>query len=389
MAGALTEVDVAVIGGGPAGSAAALTLLRYTKRAVALIERSTFEQPRAGESTSPAIVPLLHFLGVAEVLSARTARAAPAYAAAWGGPEPMVRHGIFTGQGDGLLLDRRAFDRALGRAVAERGGRLLLGHGLRRARREGPGWHLEIEGPAGPASLRCGFVIDASGRGASFARGLGVQRRDEDALVGVVVRFAPRGREGAEDEEPAATLVEAAPDGWWYSAPLPDGQLVAAYMTDAVSVRAARLATVEGLQATLRQAPFTLARVLGREASAAPHVARARSQRLERFTGEGWAAAGDAATAFDPLSSMGIGYALWSGTHAARLAEDVLLGGSPLAEAYDETMGRHFEQYLRLRWRYYQLERRWADRPFWAARHARPPELVGAEPGHLAGRPAS
>jgi len=46
------EVDVAIVGGGPAGAAAALTLLRYTPRRVAVIERSAFETPRVGEAAS-------------------------------------------------------------------------------------------------------------------------------------------------------------------------------------------------------------------------------------------------------------------------------------------------------------------------------------------------
>jgi flavin-dependent dehydrogenase len=92
------------------------------------------------------------------------------------------------------------------------------------------------------------------------------------------------------------------------------------------------------------------------------------------MAGPGWAAAGDAAASFDPLSSMGIGHALWSGTHAARLAEDVLLGPSSFAADYNEVMQRQYQQYLQLRRRYYRLERRWPDRAFWRGRHG-----VGAE----------
>lgn len=366
------EIDVAIIGGGPAGAAAALTLLRYTRRQVAVVERSAFESPRVGESTSASIVSLLGYLGASDVLSDHTVRASCAAAAAWGGPEPRVRHSLFTSQGDGLLLDRRAFDAGLCEQVAARGGRLLLRHGLRRAVRRDEHWDLElVDADHAAVAVRCRFVIDASGRRACLARQLGVAVQRDDALVGVALRFAPR-RSEAGAREPAATLVEAAPDGWWYTAPVPDGQLIAVFMTDASLVRALRLTDPEGIRLAIASAPHTRARLAGRAAPARPQVSSACSRRLAELVGPGWVAAGDAATSFDPLSSMGIGHALWSGTHAARLAEDVLLGASSLPAEYAKVMQQQYEQYLLLRQRYYRLEQRWPDRPFWrVARAAR------------------
>jgi flavin-dependent dehydrogenase len=370
------EIDIAIIGGGPAGAAAALTLLRYTERRVAVIERSAFEAPRIGESTSSSISSLLSFVGASHVLSDHTARASCAAAAAWGGPEPMVRHALFTSQGDGLLLDRRAFDAQLCEEVAARGGHLLLRHGLRRAERRGERWHLELfTEERDPVALSARFVIDASGRRASLARQLGVPAHRDDALVGVALRFAPRSWGTSDCVEPAATLVEATPDGWWYTAPVPDGQLVAVFMTDAPLVQALRLTDPEGVRQALASAPHTRARLIGREAPAPPQVASACSRRLAELVGPGWVAAGDAAASFDPLSSMGIGHALWSGTRAARLAEDVLLGPSNLAADYRSVMQQQYEQYLQLRQRYYRLEQRWPDRPFWRCRHGRQPSL--------------
>jgi Cobalamin-independent synthase, Catalytic domain len=72
------------------------------------------------------------------------------------------------------------------------------------------------------------------------------------------------------------------------------------------------------------------------------------------------------------LSSMGIGHALWSGIHAARLAVDVLLGPSSFAADYSEVMKQQYQQYMQLRQRYYRMDRmeqRWPERPFWRCRH--------------------
>src|SRR4051794_19653045 len=63
------DVDVAIVGGGPAGAAAALTLRRYTGRSVVLIERSSYGELRIGETVSNALKPLLAYLGVSQVSS--------------------------------------------------------------------------------------------------------------------------------------------------------------------------------------------------------------------------------------------------------------------------------------------------------------------------------
>ena len=126
----LIEVDVAIIGGGPAGSAAALALLSYTARKVLVVERTAFEAPRPAEAITSAISPLLRFLQLEPALSARTARPAGIAAAAWGGAAAGDCPGLFIGEGEGFFVDRRAFDASLCEAVAARGGHVLLHHKL-------------------------------------------------------------------------------------------------------------------------------------------------------------------------------------------------------------------------------------------------------------------
>ena len=56
--------DVAVIGGGPAGSVFA-TRMAQLGFDVCLVERSRFPRPHLGESLSPGVMPMLASIGAA------------------------------------------------------------------------------------------------------------------------------------------------------------------------------------------------------------------------------------------------------------------------------------------------------------------------------------
>ena len=334
---------MAVIGGGPAGAAAALTLLRYTNRRVVVIERSGYDEWRAGETLSPGVTPLLQYLGVSIGPHLR----ASGTAAAWGGPQVVSRDFFFTGAGDGMNLDRAAFDRALIAAVPDvrlRTHVVSVGEAI--ALSDG-------------SSITADFVIDASGRHASYARLMGAKPQLHDQLTGVISVYQTRG------ELESSTLVEAVPYGWWYSAPIPGERLVVALMTDADIVRERR--------AGLDDAPATRARIADAHLVREPVILPAHSARLDRIAGDGWAAAGEAAASFDPLSSMGIGYALTSGINAARAADSWLRGNRDHLASYAEDVARHFDAYLDRRGAYYAMEQRWPDEAFWRRRAPHPP----------------
>lgn len=347
----MTDFDVAIIGGGPAGTAAALTLLRYSKLRPVVIERSRYDGWRVGETLSPGVVPLLQYLG-AEHLLEQGQRRAYATSAAWGGPDVVSRDFLFTGGGDAWHLDRAKFDRALAELVTERGGEVRCGAGFQPASGEQAG------------GLHNTFVIDASGRHAVYARSQGAHAIADDHLTGLVAIF-----EGGNDNQ-TATLVEAVEDGWWYSARLPENRTVVAFMTDADIVRAGNLHDENAWLERLGDTRPTRLRIVDAQLVQGPVPCPAHSQILDRVAGDGWLAAGEAAAGFDPLSSMGIGYAIASGIQAARVAASTLGGNSEHVRLYASDVTRHYQAYLARRHAYYAIEKRWPDSPFWSRRHA-------------------
>jgi flavin-dependent dehydrogenase len=360
--------DVVILGGGPAGAAAALSLRRHAPAlSVAIVEQSGYDAPRVGETLPPTVQAVLEQLGVWETFLKGGHVAAYGTRSAWGSDELYDNEFIYHPAGRGWHLDRRRFDRMLARAAEVRGVTAYSNHKFADSRADGRGgWLLETKaGRGGELLIRAAFVIDATGRRAAFAAQRGVRKMPLDRLLGVSVTF---GANQAEPLRDTYTLVEAWEDGWWYSALLPEGELVVFCMSDADAVKRRGLNSSPAWLDQLEQTGHTGGRVRNATPLDAPTVRAAHTQRLERPTGEAWLAVGDAATTFDPLSSQGVLKSLRSGVLASYAVADYFKGTASGLEKYEALTAREFNEYLRARTDFYGRERRWKDSPFWRRR---------------------
>lgn len=353
--------DVAVIGGGPAGTAAALTLRSHAPALkVVLLEAGGYARTRPGEILPALAAPVLDALGVRTAFDAAGFVPARALVSAWSSPAAVERHSLFSAAGHGWHLDRRRFDRLLADAAVDRGVDLRIHRPVRSARPSQDGWRLEAPGRA---PVEASQLIWATGRSWPLARSLGAAVRVHDRRIACLRYFS-----GSPAPEAGTTLIEARPEGWWYTAGLPEGGRVVACITDPATARRLQLRSRDGWRRAL-DATLHIAGALGKEAVETGSVASpAGTVSLDPVCGPGWFAAGDAAFAPGPLSAQGLVRALRGGMFAAYAASDSLRGGGEESRArYGALAARELADYLAALRRHYADVRQHADQAFWKA----------------------
>jgi flavin-dependent dehydrogenase len=348
-----------IVGGGPAGTSAAIALAT-SGREVILVERTAYAGHRIGETLPPAANPVLDRIGVGRDALHECAIRCPGSASAWGEEKPRRNDSLFDPDGDGLHLDRAAFDRLLAFRSTTAGAEVKTRHFVKSCRRVGRAWLVTISGPNGIREVFASTIIDASGRAPWPGRPS--RRKTFDRQVAVVGLYEPD-KDASLDRW---TWVESARDGWWYSAALPGGRLVAAYFTDADLLDASMGQREGRFTELLSRTHWTRERLRGARALDQLRVVSATSTIAIPIAGDGWVAVGDAASTIDPLSSQGILYAITSGLNAAEALLDHDRVGA-LAR-YARAITAQFYNDLAARAYFCQRERRWTDSPFWRRR---------------------
>lgn len=351
--------DAAVVGAGPAGSAAALTLARHGLKTL-LIEARETEPSKIGESLAPAATPLLAALGLhAQQMEAHHL---PYHGnrSAWGSEGLTEADFLFHRYGSGWQLDRILFERQLS-AAAEDAGAAVLDGTILASVRAGRGWELSLRpNRHGLRSVRASWIVDATGRRGAVVRRLGLRRRTMDRMVCVYAMAWCPDPQGLEDMH---TVVESTPEGWWYTVPTPGGGRTVAWLTDA-DLLPPEWRNLDWFLGRLRQTRHIRNAIDSVEYAwpEVPDCTSASSSHLEAAQGPGWIAVGDAVMTFDPISSRGLFHSLCTGHHGALaiLRKETLEYGMAMDEVW--------HAYLSQRQRHYLLEARWPDKPFWARR---------------------
>ncbi|GGJ26853.1 NAD(P)/FAD-dependent oxidoreductase [Deinococcus roseus] len=330
----MEPLDLLILGGGPAGCAAALTAARLGLR-VQVLERHP-QRSKPGDALPPQAAPILQKLGVVPDPAWAVPTAGLEFR--WGNDAVNLTSFPAVHQRFGLALHREAFEQHLRTLAAKAGAKFSAGVHPERVQETATGWRVSCHNHP---EVLAHFVLDATGRQAWFARQLGISRIQLDAQVALF-------RMNQSVKGPPWIQVHSETDGWWYTSQLPQARSEMFF--------------------TVPETPAYLASI--REGGW--KAAAASTSFLNRIAGKRWLAVGDAAFTFDPIASQGISQALSSGYYAALAARDVLNGKTEAGAAYALTLLKATDAFFR-EWRgIYQTEQRFAGSLYWKSRHQLP-----------------
>ena len=352
--------DVAVIGGGPAGAVVAAQLAKYGCK-IALVDRSDSEF-KIGETLPPSSRVLLHKLQLLDLLQDGSHLPCYGNQSAWGSSDLVNTDFIFDPHGAGWHLDRAQFDEQLRKEAERRGVRVFPRTRVVDVSRLEEKWVIPL-GDEKQTVLKCDWMVDSTGRSRWLARRLKIKVSQYDSLIAVAAVFDTS---GVHNDRDSRTLVESVPAGWWYTALLPGSRRIAVFFSDAGTSAAGFCGDQASFLRLLDETRHVKNRIAPNSPLLHGPLARpAESARLELLCGSNWLAVGDAAMSFDPLSSQGILSAIQSADAAAGALHRAMAGNRNALEEYSAGLHSEYDKYLRERERYYALEARWRDQPFW------------------------
>ena len=318
--------DVAIIGGGPAGSTAA-TLLAKASRRVIVLEREKFPRFHIGESLLPFSTQAFDRLGVREKLD-RTflPKFGAEIVAACGtkGVKFYFKDGFRTRRDRAYQVTRSEFDKLLLEHSRENGAEVREETEVKKIAFEEDRVKIDIETSDGARSIiESRYLLDCSGRQTTLGNFFKL-KKSYDHLQKFSVFAHYENVDRAEGIDGTFIRMVRGLDRWFWMIPLTPTRMSIGVVMDTTTYRAMKLPAEAALEKCIGEQPMVLERMTRAERVSPVYSAGDYSYRNARLFGDRWLLAGDAAGFIDPVFSSGVFLAIMSAEKAADALDEIL-----------------------------------------------------------------
>ena len=359
---AVENYDVAIIGGGPAGSTAA-TLLSKAGRRVIVLERDKFPRFHIGESLLPFSMETFTRLGIQEKLRAGFVEKFGGEIAEAGGEKAAkfyFKDGFGSRTDRSYQVTRSKFDKMLLDHAAESGAEVREETMVENVDFDQDGATLFLRrdavlrvlgrAEARPSeNIRALYVIDASGRNSVIGNKFKLKKSYQH-LQKLSLFAHYEGLEREEGIDGTLTRMVRTLQSWFWIIPLENDRTSIGIVLEAADFKSSGLSAEEFFERAIAEQPLVRNRIgAGRRVSQV-YTAADFSYRSERLTGDRWLLAGDAAGFIDPVFSSGVFLAVLAGEQAADVLHEVLdhpKRARRLFRHYERLVNRAMDVYLR------------------------------------------
>ena len=316
--------DVLVIGGGPAGSTAAIALARRGWK-VTLLEKERHPRFHIGESLLPMNTPILERLGVLEQVRAiGVLKLGADFPSDEGGYNTFkFERALDAKAGYAFQVKREEFDRILFEQARACGVDAREQARVTDVQFDGRQARVRADCDGQVHEFRPRYLLDASGRDTFLGNTFKLKRRNPRHQSAALFSHF-RGVELRPGEDAGNISIYRHPHGWMWLIPLRDGVMSMGVVCFPDYMKT-RQGDSEGfLLRTLALNPEVARRMAGAQRVAPVHATGNYAYECTRMSGPGWLMLGDAYAFVDPMFSSGVYLAMNSAEQGAEMVDAAL-----------------------------------------------------------------
>jgi flavin-dependent dehydrogenase len=321
VAAGIRRCDILIIGGGPAGSTAAILLAQRGYRVVVL-EKARHPRFHIGESLLPANMPLFKRLGVeAQVRAIGMEKWAAEFTSPWDGRHQEFEFGRAWDKSLPLAYQvrRSQFDEILIRRAAAQGALVIEGCRARDVEFLDDGRLAKVQAvhdDGRTEAWEAGHLIDASGRDTFLGTKLKAKRRNKKHnSAAMYAHFGGARRETGKRE--GNISIYWFDHGWFWFIPLADGATSVGAVVWPPYMKTRSVGLREFFLSTIALCPPLADRLRAAELQSEVEATGNYSYACDHSLGPNYFLVGDAYAFIDPVFSTGVMLAMTSAAAAA------------------------------------------------------------------------